>query len=174
MKKLYRNIIIASIIILVITLFSISVGKFINKFNELGKIDVQDTIKQINKSKLILKNVRTQKIDTIKLKNISIINFWASWCKPCIKEQPSLELLSSNYRKISFYQLSFDSIGKQQKIIEKNNWKLPAYLLEDTLTFNLPIILPTTYIMRDSIILKKIYGSTNWQDTSITNFIETL
>ena len=29
---------------------------------------------------------------------VVVINFWATWCPPCIAEMPSLDLLYQNYK----------------------------------------------------------------------------
>jgi thiol-disulfide isomerase/thioredoxin len=39
-----------------------------------------------------------------------IINFWATWCKPCVKELPHFEELQKNYsgKKVKFIFVSLD------------------------------------------------------------------
>jgi len=47
-----------------------------------------------------------------------VLEFWASWCKPCLKAVPHLNKLSENFEKES--NLLFISIGyENQAIIEK-------------------------------------------------------
>ena len=52
----------------------------------------------INIKELKFKDVNLQEVDlTGKKGNITILNFWATWCLPCKREMPSLERLSQNY-----------------------------------------------------------------------------
>ena len=41
---------------------------------------------------------------------ISVINFWASWCKPCVSEMPVFETLADNFRQnnVSVIFISLD------------------------------------------------------------------
>lgn len=165
------KIILLIVLLGVITIPLISIIQFIQKFNELGEIEVMDDNTPLNFSFIEATNIRTQKTDTINLSDLLLINFWASWCKPCIEEQPSLEKMSANYPQIKFIQLSFDDINKQKRIVDSLKWRIPAYYLDDTTKFNKPGILPMTLLTRDSTVLRQWYGSINWQDTSITNFI---
>ena len=49
--------------------------------------------------------------------NLIIINFWATWCPPCIKELPSLNRLAKDFKekKIIILAVSMDR-GDEKKI----------------------------------------------------------
>lgn len=54
------------------------------------------------------------------------ITFWATWCAPCIEEQPDLERLKEelkNNSNIVFIDISFDDRNKWLKYLEKENLK---------------------------------------------------
>src|SRR5690606_6809447 len=42
--------------------------------------------------------------------SIYVINFWATWCKPCIKELPAFEKIASEYadKKVKVLLVSLD------------------------------------------------------------------
>ena len=66
-----------------------------------------------------------------------VVNFWATWCKPCIKEMPYFEKIASEYAKdkvkVIFVSLDFpDRLGPQVvPFIEKNNIQSEVVLLDD-------------------------------------------
>lgn len=67
-----------------------------------------------------------------------VINFWATWCKPCIKEMPYFEQLAQEYKdqnvKVLFVSMDFPRLLEKQVIpfLEKNNIQSPVVLLDDT------------------------------------------
>lgn len=66
-----------------------------------------------------------------------IVNFWATWCKPCVKEMPYFEKIAETYAedkvKVIFVSLDFpDRLGTQVvPFIEKNNIRSEVVLLDD-------------------------------------------
>ncbi len=66
-----------------------------------------------------------------------VVNFWATWCKPCIKELPAFEKLNSDYapQKVKVLLVSLDFPDKLEgqviPFIEKQNIKSDVVLLDD-------------------------------------------
>lgn len=48
-----------------------------------------------------------------------VINFWATWCKPCIEELPYFEQLNKNYKskKLKIILASLDFTGKTESLL---------------------------------------------------------
>lgn len=75
----------------------------------------------------------------LQMKNdsIYIINFWATWCKPCVKELPAFEKMAMDYSdkrvKILLVSLDFSDKIESQVIpfIKKNNIQAEVVLLDD-------------------------------------------
>ncbi len=168
-----RIILVTSVGILIAILFSLllSINRVLNKFDDLSKLPNPDSSFSLPSSKLILKNIKTLNYDTLDFKNLKVINFWASWCIPCIEEHNSLEQLS---KKVNVIQFSFDSISSLKKTISSNNWQIPSYHLSDSTIFKVPIILPTTIVLKDSIVVRQFFGKRNWEDTAFTNYFKNL
>lgn len=68
---------------------------------------------------------------------VHVVNFWATWCKPCIAELPYFEALNKKYqgKKVEFTLVSLD-FGTQLEsrvipFLEKRNIKSKVVLLDD-------------------------------------------
>lgn len=62
---------------------------------------------------------------------VVFINFWATWCPPCIAEMPSINKLYSELKdndKVVFMMVDVDNNrGKSEKFMEKRDFNLPVY-----------------------------------------------
>ena len=71
---------------------------------------------------------------------LHIINFWATWCKPCVKELPQFIELAKSNPEISISLVSLDYVQdletKVQPFLEKKDIDLRV-LLFDELDYNL-------------------------------------
>ena len=66
-----------------------------------------------------------------KQKGITVlVNFWASWCTPCMEEMPSLQMLEQHFAKRNFVLLAFNLHESPEEIrgVIQNN-KLPKNLI---------------------------------------------
>lgn len=74
-------------------------------------------------------------LDTPKEK-VQVINFWATWCAPCVEELPAFEKLLSEYDdKIELTLVSLDDANKLDTkvnpFLKKENIQATVYLLDD-------------------------------------------
>lgn len=82
--------------------------------------------------------IKFDKLDElIKEKNtqVRIINFWATWCGPCIKELPHFEAAREAYGdklSVNLISLDFaDQLDKVHKFVERKGIKSNVYLLDE-------------------------------------------
>ncbi len=67
-----------------------------------------------------------------------VVNFWATWCKPCIKEMPYFEQLAEKYKdqqvEVLFVSLDFPDLLEKQVIpfVKRKQIKSRVVLLDDT------------------------------------------
>ena len=79
------------------------------------------------------------------------INYWASWCKPCIEEIPEFNHLAETLKgKAQVYAVNFDGIKGDELTLQANKIGIAFTLLEkdpsQTLGHPIPQVLPSTYI----------------------------
>lgn len=139
-----------------------SVCKILNVFEESSDTQLFDNNTSLHHDSLTLFDIRKSRDTVIRFKGVQVLNFWASWCKPCLEEIPSLEQLQSNYHGINFFLLSFDDTANLKKAIQKYKINLPAYFVIDTSVFKVPKILPRTIVLRNDTVIRDMYVSRNW------------
>ncbi len=64
-----------------------------------------------------------------------IVNFWATWCKPCVAEMPFFEAASAKYAtqkvKVVFVSLNYPKEkATVEKFLKQKNISTPSYLLD--------------------------------------------
>jgi thiol-disulfide isomerase/thioredoxin len=101
------------------------------------------TISFVFNSNLQSQNVSVYKINDLlkRIHNSSdttyVVNFWATWCKPCVAELPDFEKLHINYhsKKVKVILVSMDfkeEIEKRLKaFIQKNQYTAEIILLDE-------------------------------------------
>jgi len=57
-----------------------------------------------------------------------VLNFWASWCPPCVKEMPDLDALAQAHPNVGFVGLAVDSANNVQRFREKVRVSYPLLL----------------------------------------------
>lgn len=75
-----------------------------------------------------------EKMLTPKSDSVVVINFWATWCAPCVKELPLFEKLHQEKPeiKVTLINLDFaDKIDKVNSFIARKKLVSDVYLLDD-------------------------------------------
>lgn len=68
---------------------------------------------------------------------IYVVNFWATWCKPCVAELPEFEKLHQTYKdkKIKVLLVSMDFVEELEKklkiFLDKNKYTCEVVLLDE-------------------------------------------
>ena len=111
---------------------------------------------------------------------VLFINYWATWCNPCLAEMPNMAELYNQYKEndnIVFLYLSKEDADTIIDYIPKDDslGQLPIYkVVTDDDLFSTRGI-PTTFIVnRNGEIVIKDVGSAVWNDQSVVDYLDKL
>lgn len=148
-----------------------------NKTTEITQEQpVQQAIQQLEKTETIEKinifetaTFQTLNAETVDLKSYKgkriLVNLWATWCGPCVKEMPSLEaayqeLKNENY---VFLAVSNEDISLINGFVNRTNYSFDFLKTDEEFTpFDISV-LPTTFIFdSEGKLSDRIVGSMAW------------
>lgn len=139
------------------------------------KIDQNERVKLNSYDwQLISLKKKVVNFDSFKGK-VVVVNYWATWCPPCIAEMPSFEKLYTDYKKdVVFLFIANDDQYKVEQFIKKNKYKIPVYFMTSENPEELESSsLPTTYIINKSgeIVVEKV-GAADWNSGTIRDILD--
>ncbi len=84
---------------------------------------------------------------------VLIVNYWATWCAPCIKEIPELNQLADEHKdRLTLVGINFDQPVGEEAINQAKKMKISFPVLAGNpaavLGVKTPEVLPTTYIFK--------------------------
>lgn len=182
LNKSKRNnlFILLVLILMVVPQTRLPIQVFINK--GLALIS-PSTISKNNQKKLrsynwTLKDYKGNVLDFETLKDkVVLVNFWATWCPPCIAEMPSMQSLYNDYGdKIAFVFISNESGEILDEFLNKSNYTFKVYgsLTSPPNQFNVSSIPRTFLIAKDGSIVIDKSGASNWNSNTVREIIDGL
>jgi thiol-disulfide isomerase/thioredoxin len=147
------------------------------RHNESTSADLPASTKADFNLKLIDKDGNISSLEALKGKVI-FMNFWATWCPPCIAEMPSIDKLHEEMGdEVAFVMLSLDQDFELAKAFDKRKgYNLPIYAPAS----NLPSMyqssaIPTTYIIdADGNLALTHKGMADYSDEEFKKFLKSL
>ena len=135
-------------------------------------VSVSNTEKDREIDKIRLKDLNEQPINLERYKGKTIfINFWATWCKPCIEEMPSIEKAQNILRneEVIFLLASGESIEEIDAFRDNRNYKFNYVRIENSEDLGIQV-LPTTYIFNPEG--KLVFSETGYRQWNEKNNID--
>ncbi len=108
---------------------------------------------------------------------VVLINFWATWCPPCIAEMPSLHKLHDDYKdKVDFYFVSNEELDVLNEFLNKNKYSFKVHIPKTKYpeAFDVSSI-PRTFLIdkQGNIVIDKT-GAANWNSEKVRSQIDDL
>ncbi|MCR6663025.1 MAG: TlpA family protein disulfide reductase [Luteimonas sp.] len=106
-----------------------------------------------------------------------VVNFWATWCSPCLKEMPELSALDAMREHVEVVGLAYEEIepDAMKAFLEKHPVVYPIAILDvfnPPADFSTPRGLPMTYLIApDGKVARQFLGPVTAQEieTAIAN-----
>jgi peroxiredoxin len=108
-----------------------------------------------------------------------VLNFWATWCAPCVQEIPSLNVFQRKFADKGVVVVAVS--------VDKNPQKYKAFLEKIPVSFatardpgaNISaqygtFQYPETYLIKDGRVLRKYGNAENWTNDDITQYVQSL
>ena len=133
--------------------------------------DAPDFVIQDGSQKLALHDFKGQ---------VVVLNFWATWCPPCVEEMPSLVSMQSRLRNqgVTVLAVSVDADQKAyEKFLRDHNVTLTAIrdARQESNTLYGSYKFPETYIIdRKGVLRRKFIGPVDWTSPDIVQYLTTL
>jgi DsbE subfamily thiol:disulfide oxidoreductase len=113
--------------------------------------------------------------------SVVFINFWATWCPPCIEEIPSIQNLYNGFKdKKEFRMVTIlykDDYNKAMAYLNQNNYTLPVLVDRDGKSAKAYGVtgVPETYIVdKQGVLRQKVIGPADWNSAEADSFIANL
>ncbi len=110
---------------------------------------------------------------------VLVLNFWASWCQPCLQEIPSLNELQREFAPSGLVVVAVS--------VDKNEQKYRTFLKRIPVAFDTvrdpnadvstaygTFQYPETYIIRDGRVLRKYGEGENWLSDDIQQYVRSV
>lgn len=130
---------------------------------------------------IAFKNNQNETVSLSQLKGkVVFLNFWATWCPPCIAEMPSINILKTKYKNrdnIVFLMVDADgNFENSLAFMEKHGYDLPVYAPATQIPPEMfESSLPTTVILdKQGNMVFRYEGSADYQSAKMMAFIDKL
>lgn len=108
---------------------------------------------------------------------VIVLNFWATWCPPCVAEMPSFQKLYDDYgNQVEFLFVTSEEKERVEAFMERRGYDLPVYFQRYAAPEQLESrALPTTFVIskKGEIAIKET-GVADWNSKKVRNLLDSL
>ncbi len=124
------------------------------------------------------KTLDGQQVNLAALENeVVFLNFWATWCPPCVAEMPAIQKLYNDYgNKVAFLLVTSEDAKTVNRFMRKKELDMPIYLnqYQPPEAFSTSTI-PTTYIIsKNGEVVMEKEGAARWNSKKVQNILDDL
>jgi cytochrome c biogenesis protein CcmG/thiol:disulfide interchange protein DsbE len=111
---------------------------------------------------------------------VVVLNFWATWCPPCVEEMPSLVELQKKVKdkNVTVLAVSLDvDEGAYKKFIKDHRVDLLTVRDADQKSNSLygTFKFPETFVIdKNGVLRRKFIGAVNWTDPDVVKYLSSL
>jgi cytochrome c biogenesis protein CcmG, thiol:disulfide interchange protein DsbE len=110
--------------------------------------------------------------------HVVLLNFWASWCAPCIVELPSLQQFHREHPEYPILAVSIDESAEKYKkfLVDRKVDFVTVRDPEQVAASKFSTTgWPETFVIdRQGLIRRRFIGATDWSDPEILRFMKSL
>ena len=110
--------------------------------------------------------------------HVVLLNFWASWCAPCLEELPSLEQLQRDMPQVQVVAVSTDdNAAAYERFLKEHSVSLLTVRDGEQRSNGMygTSRFPETYIIdKNGMIRRKFIGPQEWTSPEIVNYLKKL
>ena len=136
------------------------------KQETLGQQEYKWTVTDMNGNAVSLSNFEGQPV---------FLNFWATWCPPCIAEMPDIQDLYDKYGdQVAFLLVTDEEPSKVRAFMERKTFDMPVYFHQMAVpklfeSQNIPI---TFIISPDGKIVIRKTGAAKWNSDKMHSLFD--
>jgi peroxiredoxin len=110
---------------------------------------------------------------------VLVLNFWASWCPPCIQEIPSLSQFQKRFQNsgVKVVAISIDKNAQRYReflrklpVSFETAWDPSGDISAKYGTYQIP----ETYIIKDGRVMRKFANSADWNSPDVNEYVKSL